>query len=377
MIACTASLLLLLAPQDTPRADLSHHGAAFFPLRAGAEWSYDVTRDGGESQTLRRSVERRVAVPGGSAWRITTGNARRAEYWAVRPDGVWRFAGSNRGLTHVDPDGTPQRVLPCPPGAVTECTWNVDAADGTSSTHRVQILAFDELVAVPAGEFHTVCAQHSYEEPGGRVVETTWYARGIGPVQIRIVRVSADAGQETWMRLRSTTVRAPRPVSDRAPLVRSLQGAEESSIVPLTSPLLDELFPNRWFRVDANGRNRIAVVLQDPEQGERAVWCDAADSPELWAALLRAEGHDLVLDFEDREGLQVSPLLCAIATVAETLRSGAYTVDASGGEYRYRATAEAGSWCAELRTIGSDPRRPGTVTVEFRAGVPTRVQIEP
>ena len=74
---------------------------------------------------------------------------------------------------------------------------------------------------------------------------------------------------------------------------------------------------------------------------------------------------------------QVSPLLCAIATVAETLRSGAYTVDASGGEYRYRATAEAGSWCAELRTIGSDPRRPGTVTVEFRAGVPTRVQIEP
>jgi hypothetical protein len=179
------------------------------------------------------------------------------------------------------------------------------------------------------------------------------------------------------MRLRSTTVRAPRPVSDRAPLVRSLQGAEESSIVPLPSPLLDELFPNRWFRVDANGRNRIAVVLQDPEQGERAVWCDAADSPELWAALLRAEGHDLVLDFEDREGLQVSPLLCAIATVAETLRSGAYREDASAAGYRYRATAEAGSWCAELKTIGSDPRHACTVTVEFGAGVPIRMKIEP
>lgn len=195
-IAITA---LLCGAATAQRKVLRHDAAAYVCTEEGTNWTYLRTTSPGGVVGAQAIVS--VGVFGtyrrrdGSRWHLV---ARRAgepgaslEEWNTEGPGLL-VEKATRGRI---PTST-ACLLAAPVGAVTTWNWNEDRKDGPIEV-RAAVLAFDELVTVPAGAFRTVHVQIA--ELADDVVKTDlWFSRGTGLV--RSVRQEKDSTEETVLK---------------------------------------------------------------------------------------------------------------------------------------------------------------------------------
>lgn len=168
--------LFALGCASSQRPHNERHGPAraaeYFPLRAGAAWSFDTeTGIGGDTVLNTLAVE----STDGTAFVVRSGQRR--ERYEVRPDGVLR-------------EGTYLLHDPIRVGA----TW--PSGDGSVSevraaypSRRVGAVEYADVV-----EVHRVAART-------RIETTTWYARDVGAIEIVGETVSSLGGR---LHVRST-----------------------------------------------------------------------------------------------------------------------------------------------------------------------------
>lgn len=166
---------------------------AYWPLAVGHRWRYQVDDVEDEKYHLVTAVTERKAIDGGVRFRLVSsvagsndGRPLASEWVSVRPDGVYRETDEDR------PFDPPFRVLPTHFAAGQ--VWrqaSVFRGDNWAFTHTA---GRRSPVTVPAGEYPDAVRIDSAGEvngkPGWRKSE--WYARGVGPVRIRLTVLRAN-----------------------------------------------------------------------------------------------------------------------------------------------------------------------------------------
>ncbi|MEZ4406952.1 MAG: hypothetical protein R3A52_10800 [Polyangiales bacterium] len=139
--------------------------ADFFPLRRGAAWSFDTDTHFGGDTTL--SV---LSVVEANPPEFSVRSGRRVERYELRADGVVR---EGEYLLHD----------PIRQGA----TW-----EGRQGS-RYEVVSVNQRRTVGEQSFDEVVEVRK-STPGTRIETTTWYARGVGPIEIVASTTSSIGG---------------------------------------------------------------------------------------------------------------------------------------------------------------------------------------
>jgi hypothetical protein len=206
------------------------------PLEPGAEWVYDVVRDGAKTQVTRRAMASTPVADRDDAAAmhqvfVRDGEASGFEYWSADAKGLWRHPGT-RGLELPDHEGgaAVTRVVALPLGA--ETRWETvgqqlrvadrvvrgGAVGGRSKrvvqTMRCELVDPAAAVEVPGGRFVAVHVrlspdpqaenaspqvQDGRQEDPDRTVEDLWFARGTGLVK-RTVQLGGKSVETAELR---------------------------------------------------------------------------------------------------------------------------------------------------------------------------------
>jgi hypothetical protein len=179
----------------------------YLELTTGASWTYRVTDTGGGGATTKTQTVGPMEDIGGNlagtmAFRLTTvkgatGQGMVLSWQQDTGDGVIRLREQDMaGSTTSDEYYAPmrQRIDETPAHLVVGAAWDHNytetvSTDGgapvmTAKVEHWSVIADDEIVTVPAGEFCTIHI-HRTSEVGGIDGSTKdyWFARGVGKVK--------------------------------------------------------------------------------------------------------------------------------------------------------------------------------------------------
>jgi hypothetical protein len=179
----------------------------YLQLSTGASWTYRVTDTGGGGATTKTQTVGPMEDVGGDlagtmAFRLTTvkgttGQGMVISWQQDTGEGVIRLREQDMaGAVTTDEYYSPmrRRIDEAPPHLVPGAAWDESyvetvSTDGappvmTNKTEHWSVIADDEIVTVPAGEFCTIHI-HRTSEVGGidGSIKDYWFARGVGKVK--------------------------------------------------------------------------------------------------------------------------------------------------------------------------------------------------
>lgn len=234
------------------------------------------------------------------------------ELWAERKGGLVRATAPYTGAMHALPDlGT--TMLPLPLGITLK--WKEDRKhepgrdDGTltdpgepfATTSEGELESMDEVVRVPAGEFHAARVRFVRSiDRHSAATSTWWFAKGVGPVkftwgsqtyelfdqQEQIAPEERAAARRVAQHVTESVVKSwmgPRcPAPDGPELWQKL-----GRVLPLHSKELDLFVGKLFFQAEFN-RNH-SIVIDDGTTARRAALGEATFWNECRPGTMRAE----------------------------------------------------------------------------------------
>jgi hypothetical protein len=166
--------VLLAQPPKDGQAD------GYFPLKKGMKWTYrvgdnDVTVS--VVKTDKVGTEEQFQVDTFVGKDVKAGEAKTSEWYAVRPDGVYRTKVKDDKL---DP---PVKVLALP--IKKDATWAVDSKLGTQSIKgTMKVMNDKEKIKIQNVDYDTVFVEgKDMDIAGAKTTVRIWFAKGRGFVK--------------------------------------------------------------------------------------------------------------------------------------------------------------------------------------------------
>lgn len=165
--------VLAQPPKDAPQAE------GYFPLKVGAKWTYKVG-----DNTIEVRVVKVDKVGGEDQFQVDTivgKDPKTSEWYAVRPDGVYRVKVKDDKLEPA------VKVLPVP--VKKDAAWDVNSKVGTQTVKgAMKVLSDKEKVKVGETEYETVFVEgKDLDVAGAKTTVRIWFAKGKGIVKEEFV----------------------------------------------------------------------------------------------------------------------------------------------------------------------------------------------
>jgi hypothetical protein len=379
-----------------PTPSIDHGGppraADFFPLGAGAQWTWETTTFATDQPATKQEERAEVllddvAVKGGvcSEIRLSRGGAAAGfEYLGAREDGVYRhpnlYLGGLRGVGA----NAPKPVLkdPIRVGA----SWSYVAHRSVQTmgnaprrprkdleyTVTGTIEALDEPVETSHGRSLCLRLRTETRGAGGDFDVVSWHARAVGLVKSAEGPPGFDAAAGVARKVKVLISRAPpTPFAERdagARLIESLsvhprwmvEGGAPVRVSPLDVGPFRGRFRARFFVVEKGDGSRRAVFFVSPvtELGPRLSHGDMGELDALmpggWNALI---ARDVFKLDDGLDGSQAAEELARALAVAYAAQKGATFKDAKlpDGSDSEVSIAADGTQIARVATVGRLP----------------------
>lgn len=293
-IVAVAFAATTLAQAPTPAAhDL-------MPLQVGSEWVYDATVTSlARSKPVRSTVtaEAKCVLADGREvhqLRVETADEKSPHFeaWSVGDDGITRFlAVDARRRGAIAFDATPLAWLRLPGKAGSQWQWQgkhdiAVAFPERGWTHVAEIVAGEELVAVPAGSFRAVHVRVVSSHDGqAQLHRDLWFAPNVGIVreQHRDAEMSFQrelvafrtAKQDREARLRQEIdkdlMNPATPAWNNTPFVQWIEDGPEALLLPgALAVVRTDVGAKLWFvgadsvhALQANQATTLAPVMRE------------------------------------------------------------------------------------------------------------------
>jgi hypothetical protein len=158
----------------------------YYPLKAGAKWTYVVDAGDGQKTRLTNQLAKFETIDGKPLARLETtigGAVAATEHISSSPNGVFRHRYNDLGVT-------PALCILKYPFKEGE-SWQVEPMIGPQKLKMtIKSLRREELT-VPSGKYKVVSVSVETNVNGVRIYATSWYAPDIG-----VVRQDTDIGQK-------------------------------------------------------------------------------------------------------------------------------------------------------------------------------------
>ena len=294
----------------------------WLPLATGAVWKWRFQsnsrgkKDGTPIEIMWYCMRQVAAHGGKKAWEISASQGKYRypvwHYWSVEKDGIYRFRnrylGGRRGVAK---NSKPTRLVPGPLLSQKSWEWTemgsvqtsgdtpVPSADSLRMHFAGQIVALNEKVKVPAGEYRALKIQITMTSKYyGKSEEVLWFVRDVGMVK----QVRRNRAQENVWELTGFTA-GKRVPPDRDVLIRREIKMHKATMARGKPASIDlvlglEDYVGSLFYVVSWGRRPLRSYFRH-HAGKTTLFQPTL--PDAWRELIQSEG--IKMSQEDAIGL--------------------------------------------------------------------------